>query len=94
MAPTDGAGLVLTQGENELLTRVGPGTPMGALMRRLDSRGVFPSNPKPRRSASAGQAPGRESGAVTRHAGTLRYEGSFNAGDHLISILSSAGELF
>ena len=34
MAPTDGAGLVLTQGENELLTRVGPGTPMGAMMRR------------------------------------------------------------
>ena len=25
---------MLTQGENELLTRVGPGTPMGALMRR------------------------------------------------------------
>jgi phthalate 4,5-dioxygenase oxygenase subunit len=34
MAPTDGAGFVLTQGENEMLTRVGPGTPMGALMRR------------------------------------------------------------
>ena len=34
MTPTDGAGLVLTQGENELLTRVGPGTPMGAMMRR------------------------------------------------------------
>jgi len=48
MALTDGAGLVLTQDENELLTRVGPGTPMGALMRRYWIPAAFSHQiPKP-----------------------------------------------
>ena len=59
---------MLTAEENELITRVGPGTPMGEVLRRYWMPALLASDlPEPDCPPVAGEAPGRGAGRVPRH---------------------------
>ena len=79
---------LLPEHENELLTRVGPGSAMGALMRRYWIPAAFSaSDRQARQPAVAGAAPGRESGAVPRHRRPHRPRRRAMPASHRIAVL-------
>ena len=67
---------MLTLEENELVTRTGPGTPMGEVMRRYWMPGAhFLRVTGTRLRASARAAAGRGTGSLSRYRGAHRSAG-------------------
>ena len=82
---------MLSKEDNESLTRVGPGTPMGELMRRYWIPAAFSHQIcEARRPADARQADGREPGPVPRHAGARRAARRALSASHRLACSTAA----
>ena len=83
---------MLSQEQNDLITRIGPGTAAGGLMRRYWQPVALVDELPAQPAGQAGQADGREPRAVPRRHGPLRTDGARLSASRHRSGLRTAGE--